>query len=137
MKKTTRYAILIVLLVIGCASMAEKSRMKKFGVISESFERALRMSDYTAAAKYIESSDENPRPDFQKLRNFKIVEYNVTHVHVSEDKRKITQDVELQYYQLNSSILHRTVYPQKWQFKPADEVWLLQTGLPDFKPQHP
>jgi hypothetical protein len=137
MKKTALLTILVLLLPIGCATLAERSRMEKFGLISESFERALRTSDYATAAKYIDPSATNARPNFQKLRNFKIVEYKITRVHVSEDKLKITQDVDLQHFRLNGNILHNTQYSLTWNFQPEKEIWLLQTGLPDFEPQPP
>jgi hypothetical protein len=137
MKKTAGCAILILLLVFGCASMQQRSRMEKFTEITESFERALRMSEYARAAKFIDPASGASRPDLQELRNFKIADYRVTHINVSDDKLKITQDVELQYFRLNSNILHRTVYPQIWQFQPEQEIWLLQTGLPDFTPRRP
>ena len=138
MKKTAVLMILL-LLPVGCATLAARSRMQKFGLISESFERALRTSDYLEAAKYVDPSAAVPRPDFQKLRNYKIVAYKVTRVHVSDHKQKITQDVELQYFRLNGTILHSTPYSPIWRFLPEKEVWLLQTGLPDFDPhpQHP
>jgi hypothetical protein len=137
MKKTAVLLVLVLLSPIGCATLAERSRMEKFGLISESFERALRTSDYTAAVKYIDPSAADATPDLQKLRNFKIAEYKVTRVHVSEDRLTITQDVDLQYFRLNSNILHSTHYPQTWHFQPEEEIWLLQTGLPDFGPRHP
>ena len=134
MNKTAVLAILL-LLPIGCATLAEKSRMEKFGLISESFERALRTSDYEGAAKYIDPSASVGKTDFQKLRNFKIVEYKIARIHVSENKMEITQDVDLQYFRLNGNILHDIIYPQTWNYKPEFEIWLLQTGLPDFVPK--
>lgn len=133
--KITAVLMILILLPAGCATLADKSRMERFGLISESFERALRTSDYTGAAKYIDPSAAVPKPDFQKLRDFRIVEYKVTRINVSEDKQKITQEVELQYFRLNGNILHRTLYSQTWRFLPDEEVWMLQTGLPEFGPQ--
>jgi hypothetical protein len=135
--KITAVLTILLVLPIGCATLAERSRMEKFGLISESFERALRTSDYTTAAKYLDPSAGDSRPDLIHLRNFKIADYKVTRVHVSEDKQKITQDVELQYFRLNGTILHSTRYPQTWRFLPEKEIWLLQTGLPDFGPHPP
>jgi hypothetical protein len=135
MKKTASFAILILLFVHGCATMEQKSRLEKFSEISESFERALRMADYTKAARFIDPSAGVAKPDFEILRNIKIWDYKVSRVHVSEDKMKITQDVELHYFRLNGNVLHHTTYPEIWQFQPDKEVWLLETGLPDFRPQ--
>jgi hypothetical protein len=137
--KITAVLMILILAPVGCATLADKSRLEKFGLISESFERALRTSDYTGAAKYIDPSAAVPKADFQKLRDFRIVEYKVTRIHVSEDKQEINQEVDLQYFRLNGNILHRAPYSQTWRFLPDKEVWMLQTGLPEFgpQPQHP
>jgi hypothetical protein len=131
-------AVLVVLLLlpIGCATLEERSRMDKFRMISESFERSLRTSDFSTAARYLDASAKDNEPDLKRLRNFKIADYRVTRFDVSEDKLQITQDVELQYFRLNGNILHSTRYPQTWRFHPEQEIWLLQTGLPDLGSQH-
>lgn len=134
--KITAILMVLLLLPIGCATLAERSRMEKFRIISESFERALRTSDYATAAKYLDASAKDTEPDLKRLRNFKIAEYRVTRLDVSEDKQKITQDVELQYFRLDGNILHSSPYPQTWRFHPEQEIWRLQTGLPDFGSQH-
>jgi hypothetical protein len=127
-------AVLMILffLPVGCATLAEKSRMEKFELISKSFERALRTSDYTEAAKYLDAPAAAARPDLKRLRNYKISDYKIIRIHVSEDKQKITQEAELQYFRLNGTILHSTRYPQTWRYFPDKEIWLLETGLPDF-----
>lgn len=133
--KITAVLMVLLLLPIGCATMAERSRMEKFRIISESFARALRTSDYSTAVKYLDASAKDTEPDLKRLRNFKIADYRVTRLDVSEDKQKITQDVELQYFRLNGNILHSTRYPQTWRFHADEEIWMLQTGLPDFGSQ--
>ena len=120
MKKAAGFAVLILVVVVGCASMEQRSRFEKFSEISESFERALRMSDYTRAAKFIDPSHADIRPEIRRLRNFKIADYRITRMDVSDDKLKITQDVELQYFRLNSNILHRSSYSQIWKFQPEE-----------------
>ena len=134
MKKT---AVLMILLLWanGCATLEERSRMEKFSMICESFKRALRTSDYEGAAKFLDPSAGDPGPDLMHLRNFKIADYRVTRIQVSEDTQEINQDVELQYFRLNGTILHSARYPQTWRFVPDKEVWLLQTGLPEFGPR--
>ena len=135
--KLTAALMILLLLPVGCATLAERSRMEKFRLISTSFERALRTSDYTEAAKYLDMPAADARPDLKRLQNYKIAEYKITRIHVSEDKQKISQDAELQYFRLNGTILHSTRYPQTWRYIPEREIWLLETGLPEFGPQPP
>jgi hypothetical protein len=134
MKKFVTLALLAGSLVAGCATLAENSRMEKFSLIAKAYERALRMSDYSKAVKFLDPSASISTPDFDKMKNFKIVEYKPTQIDVSENKEEITQDVELQYFRLNSNILHTAHYAQTWRFQPEGKIWLLQTGLPDFGP---
>lgn len=134
MKKSAFIAVLTCILFVGCAAMAGKNRLKIFSQINEAYEHALRMSDFDAAAKFLDPSAVKNTPDLQKMKGFKIVEYRITHIDVSENKQKITQDVELQYYRLNSNILRTTHDPQIWRFQQADNIWRLQTGLPDLGP---
>jgi hypothetical protein len=135
--KITAVLVVLLILPIGCATLAERSRIEKFRLISESFERALRTSDYSTAAKYLDASATDTIPDLKRLRNFKIADYKVARFNVSEDKQEITQDVELQYFRLNGNILHSSRYLQTWRFHPEQEVWLLHTGLPRFDSQFP
>jgi len=135
--KITAVLMILFLLPVGCATLAESRRMEKFDLISKSFERALRTSDYTEAAKYLDTPAGETRPDLKHLRNYKISDYKIIRIQVSEDKQQITQNVELQYFRLNGSILHSTRYPQTWRYFPNRKIWLLATGLPELGPQPP
>ena len=135
--RITAVVMILFLLPVGCATLAERSRREKFDLISKSFERALRTSDYTEAAKYLDTPVAETGPDLKHLRNYKISDYKIVRIHVSEDKQQITQDAELQYFRLNGTILHSTRYPQTWRYIPDREIWLLATGLPDLGPQPP
>jgi hypothetical protein len=135
MKKSTIAALLMIFLAAGCAGMADKSRIEEFGQVAEAYEHALRLSDYNTAAKFLDPSVSDIKPDLQALKNIKIVEYKITRIQVSDDKREIRQDVELQYFRLNSNILHTARDSQIWRYDPADEVWRLHTGLPCLGPR--
>jgi hypothetical protein len=135
MKKSTIAALLMIFLVAGCAGMADKSRMEAFGQVAETYERALRLSDYNMAAKFLDPSASSIKPDLPALKNIRIVDYKITRIQVSQDKQQITQDVELQYFRINSNILHTARDSQIWRYDPADEVWRLHTGLPRLGPR--
>lgn len=134
MKKLVTLAILTCALLAGCAAMAEKSRLESYSQIVDAYEHALRMSDYNAAVQFLDPSASTARVDLNKMKDIKIVEYKVTRVDMSENSMEITQDVELQYFRLNSNILRTAHDPQIWRFQQEGNVWLLQTGLPDLGP---
>lgn len=72
----------------------------------------------------------NPiRVSYLGTRN-RLVRHKVTHVEVSDDKRSIEQDVEIQYFLLDRNLLKTMIDHQVWQYKDEGKVWMLQTGLP-------
>lgn len=125
--------ILIVLTVTACASIASKGRMKKFGRISEAYEFSLLDSDYRGATMFIDPSVMKRPLDQKFYKNIKIVEYKITHMDVSADQLKIEQDVELQYFLLNSNRLRFTRHHQVWRYNETDQLWQLHTVLPKFR----
>ncbi len=134
MKKFVILALLTGTLLAGCAAMAGKSRLESYSQIVDAYEKALRRSDYNAAARFLDPSAPAARVDLHKMKDIKIVEYKVTRVNMSENKTEIAQDVELQYFRLNSNILRTVHDPQIWRFQQEGKVWLLQTGFPDLGP---
>lgn len=134
MKKLSFFTLLICCLPLACSSMRESSRLEMFGQITKDYEHALRMAEYDKAAAFLDSKAPAPKPDFHRLKNYKIVEVKITHIDVSDDKQKITQDVEFQYFRLNGNILHTAHQSQTWRYQPDTDVWLLESGLPDLGP---
>jgi hypothetical protein len=119
--------LMLLLLLTGCAG---KNRIHKFSEISKSYQRALEMSDYRLASKYVDPSGGRPAPDVRRYANIQIVRYTIININVSEDKQSIEQDVELQYYLLDQNRLKTAKDQQVWRYKEEDKVWVLQTGLP-------
>lgn len=123
---------LVVFLLSGCAWLAAKGRTDRFTSISKAYEWALESGNYHGAAEYLDPSIDRPPIDFKRFANFKVSAYTITRFKISDDKRIIRQDVELQYFSLNQSIVKTIVDHQVWRYSEADDVWQLQTGLPDF-----
>ena len=127
------FMILFLLLALAaCSTMVAKGRMQKFGRTSEAFEFSLRDSDYRTANKFIHPSVQRPPMDEKHYGNIKIVEYKITHMDVSSDQLKIEQDIELQYFLLNSNRLHTAQHHQVWRFDESERQWQLYTALPTF-----
>ena len=119
-----------ILLLLSCTGMAGKSRVSKFSEILKSYEYALESSDYRQASKFVDRSKDRPPVEYKGYANIKIVRHKVTHVEVSDDKRSIEQDVEIQYFLLDRNLLKTMIDHQVWQYKDEGKVWMLQTGLP-------
>ena len=120
---------LVLLLCSGCAGIAGKSRMEDFRRISKAYEWALESANYRGAAGYLDPSIDRPPVDFKRYANIKVSEYTITRTETSDDQRVIRQDVELQYFLLDQSIVKTIMDHQVWRYRDADDVWLLQTGL--------
>lgn len=124
--------LLSIMLLVGCTGLAGKNRLNKFGEISKSYEQALEMSEYRKALKYLKISKGASPPGLNRLSNVKIVRYKVTQIDVSEDKRSIEQDVELEYFLLDRNVVKTANDHQVWKYEDEGNVWMLQTGLPVF-----
>lgn len=134
MKKWTFFALLLCSLPSACSSLGASGRMEKFGQTSDAYEHALRMADYDKAAGFLDPTAPAPKSKIHRIKNYKIVDYKITHIDVSENKQQITQDVEFQYFRLNGNILHTARQSQTWRYQPEGKIWLLQSGLPDLGP---
>jgi hypothetical protein len=61
-----------------------------------------------------------------------VSQYTVTQFKMSDDRRTIRQDVEIQYFFLNQSVVKTVVDHQVWRYSEDKGEWLLQSGLPVF-----
>ncbi len=125
---------LVVFLLGGCASLAAKSRVNMFTNISKAYEWALESGNYHGAAEHLDPSIDRPPIDFKRFANIKVSQYTVTRFKMSDDRRTIRQDVELQYFFLNQSLVKTVVDHQVWRYNEDEGEWLLQSGLPVFQP---
>jgi hypothetical protein len=123
---------LVFFLCSGCAGIAGKGRMEDFRRISKAYEWALESANYRGAAGYLDPSIDRPPIDFKRYANIKVSEYTITRSDTSDDQQVIRQDVELQYFLLDQSIVKTIMDHQVWRYSEAEDVWLLQTGLPGF-----
>jgi hypothetical protein len=134
--KNTRWLIPLLLLVIAaCASMASRDRLDQFSQAAETFKWAVLDGDFRAAARFIDGD-----PGFQhsvdagSYKNIKVVKYTASRVNVSDDRTRIEQDVDLEYFLLNRNILKTARTRQVWQYDQEQKAWTLKTKLPDFAP---
>lgn len=132
MKTASIFTLVMILLLLGCAGFSEKNRMENFSRTANAYEQALRMSDYDSAVAFCSPSTFNAAAKSKKFKNIKIIEYKIARLDVSKDNLEIKQDVELQYFLLNSNRLRTMRHPQTWRYREKEKIWLLETGLPAF-----
>ena len=125
--------LVAVWLVVGCASMMDQVKMNKFADTSKSYGEALLWGHFEAANLYRKPVlAENEKPDFEKLKNVKVAQYDVKDMKVSDDGSKINQDAEITYFHRNKMILKTLRDQQVWEFDDKDGRWYLTTPLPLF-----
>ena len=125
---------LLLLLVSGCATISDQLVMKEFGETSKAYGEAILWSHYEAANLYRKSGEQvGKNMDFEKFKNIKVAMYDVKQVDLSEDKRRVTQVVEIKYYKQDNMIIKTVRDEQLWEYDPDEDRWYLSSGLPQFK----
>jgi hypothetical protein len=113
--------------------MIDKVKMDKFADTSKGYGEALLWGHFEAANLYRQPAlAENDKPNFEKLKNIKVAQYDIRDVSVSDDGLKIEQDAEITYFHRNKMILKTLRDLQVWEFDAKDRRWYLKTQLPEF-----
>lgn len=119
--------------MVGCASVIDKVKLNKFADTSKSYGEALLWGHFEAANLFRKPElAENEKPNFEKLKNIKVAQYDIKDMNVSDDGSRIEQAAEITYYHRNKMILKTLRDKQVWEFSAKDGRWYLTTQLPDF-----
>lgn len=133
MFKSAVKGVVYVLMVMGCASMQTGEKMSQFDETSRAYLRAIRWGEFEAAFAFKKLTDTNEElPDFEDYRTVKVTNYKVKQTIISEDKSKIIQIVDFQYYRMKDVTVKNLIDRQKWEWDPEQEKWFIQSNLPDF-----
>jgi hypothetical protein len=134
MKKSKFTIPLLTLLILGCASYQLSRQMEKFDLVSQNYANALKWSDFQAAYNYSKDAQagSNP-PDFRKLQLARVTSYEVRQFTASDDNSQVRQIVEIKYYKVNYNVVQTIIDHQLWEYDPENNIWHLQSKLPDFK----
>ncbi len=122
----------VISLFSGCAGLAARSRLDQFSSMHKMYKWALESGNYRGALKYLDPSAPKRPVDMKRYANIKVSKYTITRAEISDDRRSIQQDVELEYFLLDQSIVKTMTDHQDWRFREPEDAWLLQSGLPKF-----
>ncbi len=123
---------LLIILLIGCASIKAKNREIDFERTSKAYRRAVRMSDFRAAYQFIDPAVIKKELEIDKYKKTQVVKYKVINIDLAEDNHTAKQNVEIEYYLLDRVVLQTIQDRQVWRYDKKNTSWLLQTGLPNF-----
>lgn len=122
--------LLITICLAGCASLSGRGKLEGFEKVSKQYRFAVLMSDFEQAARI--SAVDSPI-DFSILKNFHVVSYKAKKIDFSEDKSKVFQAVDIEYYRVDTLLQKNIRDNQEWHYQVKTEQWVLESGLPQFK----
>ena len=125
--------LIIAVLLIGCATISEKSRMTRFEKISERYKELVLLSEFEAAYKFGDTKNMIEHRNLDALKNIKVTDYALKSYLISNDKLEINQSVEIEYHWLDEYRVRTILDKQIWNYVEEKETWVLQTGLPRFE----
>ena len=134
MNKLMRTIFLLILLVGGCSNFSNMKQMNMFDEVTASFKDSMHWSDFETANRLRNDAltESNP-PDFKKLKNVRVTSYEVKQIIPMDNKLKVHQVVEINYYKTDNMIEKTLTYDQLWEYDAENESWSLKSRLPDFK----
>jgi hypothetical protein len=92
------YIVLLLLLVVGCASVTEMKKMEKFEKVSHTYELAIRWSDFEMASSFIKNQeDPDLAAQIEHLKQYKVTSYEVKRFLPSAEKSHILIFADVQY----------------------------------------
>ena len=134
MVKLKSIILLFSILAVSCASVKEMKTMDKFEQAADSYELAIRWSDFDMASSFLKNQqDPEIASQIEHLKQFKVTSYTVKRFLPSVDKSQVLIFAEVQYFKKNGLIVNNITYRQLWEYDKEKENWFLTSGLPDLK----
>lgn len=125
--------LIMTVVLIGCATISEQSRMTQFEKISKRYKELILLSEFESAYKFGGTENMLADENLDALKNIKVTDYDLKRYHISNDKLEINQSVEIEYHFLDTYKVRIILDKQIWKYDEEKETWILQTGLPRFE----
>jgi hypothetical protein len=134
MKQYTVTALLILNLIVGCATLSDMVRTNKFDETSDRFSRAMRWSNLEDAIRFRKDAQSGKIPsDRGMLKRVKITSYEIIQTIPLEDKTQIRQIAEIQYYKIDDVVVKTLLAHLLWGYDPIQKKWTITEGWPEFE----
>ncbi len=122
------------ILAVSCASVNEMKTKDKFEQVADSYELAIRWSDFDMASSFLKNQqDPEIASQIEHLKQFKVTSYTVKRFLPSADKLQVLIFADVQYFKKNGLIVNNITHRQLWEYDKEKENWFLTSGLPDLK----
>lgn len=124
-------AVLVGLVLAGCASTFEFRRQELFENSAKRYGNLIRWSEFEAARAFMAA--EGPAAAKPAPSRIRVAGYDLLQMAYAEDVHKVVQVVEITYFKVDDPRTRTLTDRQLWEFDPGKEAWLLKSGFPDFK----
>ena len=133
MKKMLVMVVVWFLMPVGCATIADQSRIEEYGQTMDAYETAMRLSDFNAACQFVDPAVMEREVCLKRYDNVKLANYDVLAMKASQDNREVSQSVRIEYFLLDRYVVKTVEQKQLWQYQEDTQKWVLQTVPPRFK----
>ena len=120
-------------LVEGCSTLSSQYQKDEYERTMFDFDTAMQVSDFKGVCQYMDPTVLKWNACMKYYENLKIIEYEVLDVNFTEENRKVTQNVVVDYHFLNRVVLKKIYFEQIWQYREESKTWLLQSKPPIFE----
>jgi hypothetical protein len=128
-------ALLLAFVALLLAACGGSGGQRKTDAMTE-YGAAVRWNDFDQAWIYVDPKvrAEQPLSDLERsrFRQIRVTGYDVRASHMTPDGMQLEQVVEIRLVNVNTQVERTIVDHQRWTFDPANKVWGLVSGLPDF-----
>ena len=105
------------ILAVSCASVNEMKTKDKFEQAADSYELAIRWSDFDMASSFLKNQqDPEIASQIEHLKQFKVTSYTIKRFLHSADKLQVLIFAEVQYFKKNGLIVNNITHRQLWEY---------------------
>jgi len=125
--------LLFMTMVVGCASLSDLMRRQKFDDTVDHFRQVMRWSTLEAAMGFRKGEQAVDPSELNMLKRIKITSCEFARTTLLENKTRISQVAEIQYYKVDDPLLRTLSANLLWEYDPKKERWYIVKGWPEFQ----
>ncbi|MCC6707573.1 MAG: hypothetical protein IT492_08425 [Gammaproteobacteria bacterium] len=128
-------AVLLLGALAGCGSMplGKADRGTVLEAALNNYRKLIRWGYYDEAAKYLRTPDGQPiAADLKTAARYRVTNYTVSNSIVADDNKEARVIAAIEYYELDSGVIHLLHDAQMWWYDATGKRWYLASPLPHF-----
>jgi hypothetical protein len=131
----TRNISLLLCTALLAAACAGSNQTRTLDLTLTQYEKLVRWSEWDLALDflapdYLQNNPVTPL-DLDRLRLFRVTQYNVRSSVPYDNGMGLRQAVEIRLFNRNRAVERVIMDRQDWRYEEASQRWLLHSGLPD------